>query len=108
MNSRRGFRPWVSRWPAIWARSAWIAAIGLGLARHADAEVWSGTAEIEFNATSTLHDFTGTAPAEAFVLELEWDGSGATLGGTATVGVGKMDTPHAQRDGHRRQKLPKV
>ena len=102
MNSRRGFRPWVSRWPVIWAQSAWIATIGLGLARHADAEVWSGKAEIEFDATSTLHDFTGTVPAEAFVLEMEWDGSGAILGGTATVAVAKMDTRHAKRDANMR------
>ncbi|HRT06178.1 MAG TPA: YceI family protein [Kiritimatiellia bacterium] len=75
-----------------------MASVGLGLASPADAEVCSGTAEIEFDATSTLHDFTGTAPAEAFVLEMEWDGSGATLGGTATVAVAKMDTRHAKRD----------
>lgn len=103
MNSRRGFRRLVNRWPAIRARSVWIAAIGLGLACHADAEVWSGTAEIEFDATSTLHDFTGTAPAEAFLLEMDWDGSGATLGGTATVAVAKMDTHHAKRDANMRK-----
>ena len=77
--------------------------MGLGLATRTVADLWTGTAEVEFNATSTLQDFAGTAPAEPFALAMEWDGSGTTFGGTGTVAVAKMDTRHAKRDANLRK-----
>ena len=78
----------------------WILA-GLLLASQAHpvrAEVWQGKADIEFQGTSTLHDFSGTVRARPFTLVGTLEESSATLGGTATVAVAEMDTRHAKRD----------
>jgi hypothetical protein len=64
----------------------------------AETNVWQGRAAIEFHATSTLHDFSGTAQADPFFFLVALDGTSATLGGTATVAVAQMDTRHAKRD----------
>ncbi len=102
MDSRRGFRHLVCRRSAYGARCVLIAGLGWGLATRAVAETWTGAAEVEFDATSTLHDFTGTAPVEPFEVSLVQDGSFASLGGTASVVVAKMDTRHAKRDANLR------
>jgi hypothetical protein len=83
----------------------WILA-GLLLASRvqpARAEVWQGKADIEFQGTSTLHDFSGTVRARPFALVGTLDDSAATLGGTATVAVAEMDTRHAKRDENMRK-----
>ena len=85
-----------------WIRPVCIALLGLGLATGASAEVWTGTASIEFDAVSTLHDFTGTAPAEPFRCSIVREEGFVTLGGTALVAVAKMDTRHAKRDANLR------
>jgi hypothetical protein len=59
---------------------------------------WSGEAQIQFHATSTLKDFSGTATAEPVVLMLGGLPESPILHGTATVAVARMDTRHAQRD----------
>ena len=64
----------------------------------AETNVWQGRAAIEFHATSTLHDFSGTAQSERFSVLVVLDGPSATLGGTATVAAAGMDTRHAKRD----------
>lgn len=69
----------------------------------ADAENWQGTADIEFQATSTLHDFSGTVRAQPFIVHVALDGASTTLGGTATVAVAQMDTRHAKRDANMRK-----
>ena len=84
----------------------WIRIVLLGLslaATQATAEVWTGSAQIEFEATSTLHDFTGTAPVEPFHLSIVQEGKFATLGGTAAVAVARLDTRHAKRDANLRK-----
>lgn len=77
--------------------------LGFVLATAAPAEVWTGTAEIEFDATSTLHDFSGTAPVAPFPVSVVQEGNSATLGGTATVAVAQLDTRHAKRDANLRK-----
>ena len=86
-----------------WA--GWILAGVLMVAetRSAQAEVWQGQAEIEFHATSTLHDFSGTVRAQPFSVLLAVDEPTATLGGTAQVAVAQMDTRHAKRDANMRK-----
>jgi hypothetical protein len=69
----------------------------------AESDVWQGRAAIEFHATSTLHDFSGTAQADPFFFLVALDGPSATLGGTAIVAVAQMDTRHAKRDANMRK-----
>lgn len=64
---------------------------------------WRGQADIAFQATSTLHDFSGTVQADPFALDLALDGSTATLSVTAAVAVAQMDTRHAKRDENMRK-----
>ncbi|NCD22658.1 MAG: YceI family protein [Spartobacteria bacterium] len=72
-------------------------------AQPARTEVWQGKADIEFQGTSTLHDFSGTVRTRPFTLVGTLDESAATLGGTATVAVAEMDTRHAKRDENMRK-----
>ena len=70
----------------------------LGLATAAPAEIWTGTAEITFEGTSTLHDFSGQAPVAPFPVSVVQEGNFATLGATVAVAVAQMDTRDAKRD----------
>ena len=81
-------------------RKSWLLAGSLMVAQIAAAAVedWPGRAEIEFQATSTLHDFSGTVRTEPFHALVDLDGAVATLGGTAVVAVAQMDTRHLKRD----------
>ena len=90
--------------------AGWILAGMLVTAGTASAEtnVWQGQAEIEFHATSTLHDFSGTVRAQSFTILLAMDGPAATLGGTAQVAVAQMDTRHAKRDANMRKMFEAV
>lgn len=82
------------------SRKPWLLAGWLMAAQTAAAAVedWTGQAEIEFQATSTLHDFSGTVRTEPFHATVELDGAAATVGGTAVVAVAQMDTRHIKRD----------
>lgn len=90
--------------------AGWILAGMLIAARTASAEtnVWQGQAEIEFHATSTLHDFSGTVRAQPFSVLLAMNDPAATLGGTAQVAVAQMDTRHAKRDANMRKMFEAV
>lgn len=72
-------------------------------AKAAPAASWMVEATIGFDATSTLHDFSGTVEADPFPVHIRWDGAVATLGGTAVVAVAKMDTAHIKRDRNMRK-----
>ena len=67
------------------------------------AELRRGAAEIEFQGTSTLHDFSGTAKTEPFDVLAEPDGGAMIVSGTATVAVARFDTRHARRDENMRK-----
>ena len=86
----------------------WLGLTALAGPFPAPAEPWQGEAEIEFHGTSTLHDFSGTVPANPFVLDLSLDGSAATLGGTAAVAVARMDTRHVRRDENMRKMFDSI
>ena len=83
-----------------WLLAGWLVAAQTATAAVED---WPGQADIEFQATSTLHDFSGTVRTEPFQASVELDGSAATLGGTAVVAVARMDTRHAKRDENMRK-----
>lgn len=87
------------------SRAGWMLASLLAACAAAPtpAAIWQGQAEIEFQATSTLHDFSGTARTEPFTVLATPDGAIATLGGTATVAVAQMVTRHAKRDENMRK-----
>ena len=87
--------PVFRRKPAAWLLAGWLMAVQMA---PAEAEIWQGKADIEFRATSTLHDFSGTVRAQPFAFLATLDGTSATLGGTAAVAVAQMDTRHAKRD----------
>jgi len=61
----------------------------------ARADVGSGTIEISFAATSTLHAFTGSVPPVAFAIE---SGPSGTWGGDVEVPVASIDTGIDRRD----------
>lgn len=64
----------------------------------ARAEIRTGHADIQFEATSTLHDFSGSVRSEPFDCRVAWDGPAAIISATATVAVARLDTRHAKRD----------
>jgi len=66
-------------------------------------ETWHGTGQVEFHATSTLKDFSGTAPVEPFHFLVEAHPETVTAGGTATVAVAVLDSRHAKRDANMRR-----
>lgn len=67
------------------------------------AELRRGSAEIEFQGTSTLHDFSGAAKTEPFDVLVEPDNGALIVSGTATVAVARFDTRHARRDENMRK-----
>lgn len=89
--------------PACLIRAIAIAMWGLAMAATARGQACQGTAAIEFQATSTLHDFSGTAAVEPFTFLATLEGPAVILSGTATVAVAKMDTRHAKRDANLRK-----
>jgi polyisoprenoid-binding protein YceI len=80
-----------ARWSGL-AVAGWLAQTALAqptLPAH-----WPAEAIIRFNATSTLHDFGGTVPAQPFGLMIhsnQWSAE-------ADVLAGLMDTASAKRD----------
>lgn len=75
-----------------------MATTALPSAKAAKATSWRAEATIEFDATSTLHDFTGTVQTVPFVVQIQQEGPLATVDGTATVAAASMNTQHVKRD----------
>ena len=73
------------------------------LGPSAFAEIRRGSADIEFQGTSTLHDFSGTAKTDPFDALVESEGTATLVSGTATVAVARFDTGHANRDKNMRK-----
>ena len=80
---------------ATWWLAGWLL---IRCLLPAQAEVWRGQAEIEFQATSTLHNFSGTAQTNPFACRVDRDGTVTVLACTAHVAVAGMDTRHTKRD----------
>ena len=78
-----------------WLVFGWTVAC---LAKAVRADTWQGSAEVRFEATSTLHDFAGTVRTQPFAGLVTFDDSVAILSATASVAVADMDTRHAKRD----------
>lgn len=70
------------------------------LGRAETAQTWKGTAKIDFNGTSTLHDWGGSVECEPFATTVELDDSGKPKRIKASVNLqaAKMDTANAKRD----------
>lgn len=62
---------------------------------------YPATAAIRFSATSTLHDFGGQVPAQAFVLTI----SNGIWSAAAKVPSGQMETENAKRDRKMREMM---
>ena len=73
----------------------------------ADTSSWSGTSQISFDGTSTLHSWGGKVPAKPFVTTVTTDAAGnpTRVEATVTVEVAKMDTAEADRDVKMRQAM---
>ncbi len=86
--------------PAILLKGALAAVAVLALARPAWAEDRSGTCEVRFRGTSTLHDFEGNARCRPFRLAVEPAAGGKAVIGGAEVEIpaGEMDTGNRTRD----------
>lgn len=68
---------------------------------------WSGSAEITFAGTSTLHDWSGTVRARPFVATVTLDEPGAPkrVQAGVTVAVAEMDTAEPKRDANLRRAM---
>ncbi len=73
----------------------------------ARAEAWKGNAEIQFNGTSTLHDWAGKVKAEPFAAHLTRDAAGKPehLTAKVEVKVTGMDTAEPKRDENMRKAM---
>jgi polyisoprenoid-binding protein YceI len=73
----------------------------------ADTSHWSGTSQITFDGTSTLHDWGGKVEAKPFVCKVTTDAAGhpTQVEATVKVEVAKMDTAEAKRDENMRKAM---
>jgi hypothetical protein len=62
------------------------------------AEVWSGTADVKFKGTSTLHDFEGSVQSVPLKVTVRETKNGRVVSATSDVEVGRMSTAHKDRD----------
>lgn len=82
----------------------------LGLAASvcaADTTRWSGTSQISFSGTSTLHDWAGVVPARPFTTVVQMDDAGKPVSIQAKVEVEavKMDTDEPKRDANMKKAM---
>lgn len=73
----------------------------------ADTSRWSGTSNISFDGTSTLHDWGGKVAAKPFATIVTTDAAGnpTKVEATVIVEVAKMDTAEAKRDENMRKAM---
>jgi len=73
----------------------------------AETSNWSGTSQISFDGTSTLHDWGGKVAAKPFNTTVTTDAAGnpTRVEATVTVEVAKMDTAEAKRDENMRKAM---
>lgn len=73
----------------------------------AETTQWSGTSQISFDGTSTLHDWGGKVTAKPFATTVTTDAAGnpTRVEATVTVEVAKMDTAEAKRDENMRKAM---
>ncbi len=73
----------------------------------ADTSNWSGTSQISFDGTSTLHSWGGKVAAKPFVTSVTTDAAGnpTRVEATVKVEVAKMDTAEADRDEKMREAM---
>ncbi len=66
----------------------------------AEPTLWSGTSEIRFDGTSTLHDWSGTVPVDPFTATVMMNDQEqpTALKAKVTVKAVKMDTKEPDRD----------
>lgn len=70
------------------------------------AETWSGTAQITFDGTSTLHDWGGKVPTEPFKADVTMDGGKPQrVKAEVTVKTANMDTAEPKRDENMRKAM---
>ena len=70
------------------------------------AETWSGTAQITFDGTSTLHAWGGKVAAEPFKADVTMDGGKPQrVTAEVTVKAAKMDTAEPKRDANMRKAM---
>lgn len=69
--------------------------------------LWKGTAAIQFNGTSTLHDWSGTVNAQPFVTTVAMNDSNqpTALKAHVEVKASNMDTKEAKRDENMRKAM---
>lgn len=73
----------------------------------ADTTRWSGTSQVSFSGTSTLHDWAGVVPARPFIAVVKMDDAGKPVSIQAKVEVeaGKMDTDEPKRDANMKKAM---
>lgn len=84
------------------ARVACALALLTATMAWADPATLGATAEVEFKAKSTLHDFRGHVASQPFPLSIVETGGKRTWSAEAEVTVGDMDTKNKGRDEHMR------
>jgi hypothetical protein len=61
-------------------------------------EIWTGTSDVKFQGTSTLHDFDGTVPGVPLKVTVAPGKDGRIVSATSNVEVKKMNTADEKRD----------
>lgn len=76
------------------------ALLAFGNLLFAEPTQWSGSSEIRFDGTSTLHDWSGTVPVDPFTATVLMNDAGepTALKAAVTVKAVKMDTKEPDRD----------
>lgn len=70
----------------------------LTLSATLHAEVWTGTSDVKFKGTSTLHDFAGTVPAVPLRVMVREGQAGRIISASSDVEVARMSTAEKDRD----------
>lgn len=61
-------------------------------------ETWTGTSDVKFHGTSTLHDFDGTIPKVPLKVTVKPGADGRLVSAMSDVEVAKMNTAEPKRD----------
>jgi hypothetical protein len=75
-----------------------LAATLLAIGPSLQAETWTGSSDVTFKGTSTLHDFEGNVRAVPLVVTVKTSEKGRLISATSAVEITRMSTAEKDRD----------
>ena len=70
----------------------------IALCSSLQAEVWTGTSDVRFKGTSTLHDFEGTVAGVPLEVLVKGEKESRVISASSEVEVKRMSTAEKERD----------